>query len=601
MDRDRYLLLSAFCLLTGRIEGEQFSAIWREFAENPGECLQDPLAERGWIPPEDRPHLEYLADCCLREHGGDAQAASLHLLAAARKSVASLDRLAPENTLVYSGPECEDPPSESRVAQPQAAPPAEVRYTYTEIHATGGMGRVWRVHDLQLDREVALKELRPEKVGNRTAAARFVREARLTGLLEHPGIVPVYELASGSDSRPPFYTMRFVRGGTLGAAIRDFHAKRGNGQEEPLEFVHLLTAFVAVCNTVAYAHSRQVLHRDLKGENVILGDFGEVIVLDWGIAKRTDLPEDEDFENSESPRYDSHDAGLTIQGEVIGTPAYMAPEQAEGRLEDIDERTDVYGLGAMLYEILTGRPPFAGSSTLEVLRLAIRGNPTAPRDHWPEAPAALQEICLKALAREPAERFARAEEIAQAVQQWQEVQRRRAEDALRRQTEVLRSILNSMSEGVLVTDASGQVLLINPAGERMFGSIAGAMLAESHGVGEFFMPDQVTRFTPEELPLARAIRGDDVNDVEMYIHPPTERGPFWASANARPLRNGAGVLQGGVVVFRDITERKQAERELVLSRERFELAVLGSQDGLWDWYPKTGEIYYSPRWKSILG
>jgi PAS domain S-box-containing protein len=290
-----------------------------------------------------------------------------------------------------------------------------------------------------------------------------------------------------------------------------------------------------------------------------------------------------------------------MQGDIIGTPAYMAPEQAEGRLEQIDERTDVYGLGAMFYEILTGKPPFVGVSTLEVLKKAIRGNPAPPRESWPEVPPALEEICLKAMARDPAARYARADELAQAVQQWQEVQRRRAEDALRRQTEVLRSILNSMSEGVLVSDETGNVLLINPAAERMIGRSERSTPAGAPGASEFYKPDQVTRFDPRDLPLARAIHGEEVNDVEMFIRPAAGTEGFWASANARPLRDEAGALRGGLVVFRDITERKRAEAELVRSRERFELAVRGSQDGLWDWDPQTGEIYYSPRWKSIIG
>jgi PAS domain S-box-containing protein len=279
----------------------------------------------------------------------------------------------------------------------------------------------------------------------------------------------------------------------------------------------------------------------------------------------------------------------------------MAPEQAEGRLQQIDERTDVYGLGAMLYEILTGQPPFAGTNTLEALKKALRGNPPPPRDSWPDVPPALEEACLKALAKNPADRYARAEELGQEVQRWQEVQRRRAEDALRRQTEILRSILNNMSEGVVVSDAAGNLLLVNPAAERLIGFSEEATLAGTQSANEFYRPDRVTRFDPRDLPSARAIRGEEVNDVEMFIRPVAGKEGIWASANARPLRDEAGAIRGGVVVFRDITERKRAEEELLRSRERFELAVRGSQDGLWDWDLQTGDVYYSPRWKSILG
>ena len=597
MDRDRNLLFAALCLQTGIIDSEQFATACRVCYERPDKPLEEMFAERGWIQPIDRSHLEYLVQRYLHEHGDDAKTATMHLRAAARRAVASLEALDPESTVAGSPLAASKPTA----GGPMVAPSLDSRYAFTTIHATGGIGRVWRARDHQLDREVALKELRPEQAGDLKMAARFIREARLTGQLEHPGIVPVYELTARPDSNEPFYTMRFVRGGTLTSAIRAYHAKRLKGQPEPLELVTLLTAFVAICNTLAYAHSRRVLHRDLKPENVILGDFGEVIVLDWGLAKRMDQPEEEE---AGAPRVSweaTQDAGLTVQGDIIGTPAYMAPEQAEGRLEQIDERTDVYGLGAMLYEILTGQPPFVGSNTLDVLKQAIRGNPAPPRELWPEVPPALEEICLKALAREPAGRFARADEVAQAVQRWQEVQRRRAEDALRQQSEILRSILNSMGEGVVVSDATGNVLLINPAAERMIGKPEDATLAGTHSASEFYLPDQVTRFDARDLPLARAIRGEEVNDLEMFIRPLAGKEGIWASANARPLRDEAGALRGGLVVFRDITERKRAEEELVRGRERLELAVRGSQDGLWDWYPTTGEIYYSPRWKSIIG
>jgi PAS domain S-box-containing protein len=279
----------------------------------------------------------------------------------------------------------------------------------------------------------------------------------------------------------------------------------------------------------------------------------------------------------------------------------MAPEQAQGRLNEIDQRTDVFGLGAIFYEILTSRPPFVGRNTLEVLQQAVRGEPALPRELWPEVPAALEEICLKAMAKDPAQRYSSASDLGQEVQRWQDVQRRQAEDALRRQTIILRSILNSMSEGVLVADAEGKLIHVNPAAERMIGRSLEATLAGTRHANEFYRPDRVTRFEPDDMPSARAIRGEEVNDVEMFIRPVAGGNGIYASANARPLRSESGELRGSVVVFRDISERKRAEEELLRSRERFELAVRGSQDGLWDWDLRTGDVYYSPRWKSILG
>src|SRR5262249_51666743 len=186
--------------------------------------------------------------------------------------------------------------------------------------------------DHQFHRDVAIKVLLPENAGDVKTVARFLREARLTGQLEHPGIVPVYELAS--RERTPFYAMRFVRGRTLGDAAHSYHVKRLKGREDALEFIGLLTAFAAVCNAVASAHSRGVVHRDLKGDNVILGDFGEVIVLDWGLAKLVGQPDESETASVQTVPDGARDASLTVQGEVMGTPAYMAPEQAEGRLND---------------------------------------------------------------------------------------------------------------------------------------------------------------------------------------------------------------------------------------------------------------------------
>src|SRR5262249_9651033 len=222
--------------------------------------------------------------------------------------------------------------------------------------------------------------------------------------------------------------------------------------------------------------------------------------------------------------------------------------------DHMDERTDIYGLAGILYEILTGQPPFMGSTTLEVLEKAVRGNPPPPRDFWLEVPRDLEAACLKALARDPAGRHARADDLAQEVERWQDVQRRRAEDALRRQTEILSSILNSMSEGVMVADEAGNLLLTNPAVERLISRPEEATLAATRTANEFYRPDRVTPFKAEDMPSSRAIRGEEVNDEEMFIRPVTGKEGIWASASGRPLRDQAGALTVGVVVFRDITE-----------------------------------------------
>ena len=216
--------------------------------------------------------------------------------------------------------------------------------------------------------------------------------------------------------------------------------------------------FVTVCNTIAYAHSRGVIHRDLKGQNVVLADFGEVVVLDWGLAK---LMGDS---NDDAPTLSRVCwtgnfrvmSGLTVAGQTLGTPAYMAPEQAAGILDQIDVRTDVYGLGSILYEILTGQPPFCGSDTQEVLRKVREEPPIPPSGLWPDVPAALETVCRPRLAKRPADRYGSASELALDVQGWQETQRRQAEEALRNSEALYHSLVESIPLSVFRKDLDGR-------------------------------------------------------------------------------------------------------------------------------------------------
>ena len=210
--------------------------------------------------------------------------------------------------------------------------------------------------------------------------------------------------------------MRFVKGRTLLEASHDYHKARAAGKASALDLVTLLNAFVGVCNAVAYAHSRGVVHRDLKGQNIVLGDFGEVIVLDWGLAKLVDGPDVEGQELAILPDEDRR--FQTLAGRAVGTPAYMPPEQAAGRLDVIDRRSDVYGLGAILYEILTGRAPFDGSLTAEILRRVVEEEPSRPRAVVPDTSPALEAICLKAMSKGQDDRYDSAADLADDVRRW---------------------------------------------------------------------------------------------------------------------------------------------------------------------------------------
>jgi serine/threonine-protein kinase len=412
-DADCNLLFGVVALQTDAITRTQFidgCALWASQKERP---LADVLAERGWITPEDRADVERLVGRKLLRHGGDVHTSLAEMAGdVVRHSLAQIDD--PEIRRSIAGPE----PREGHVlvSTLDYTPETHERYTLTRLHARGGIGQVWLARDADLGREVALKELRPEQANNPVVWSRFLEEAKITGQLEHPNIVPVHELVRAGEGRQPFYTMRFVKGRTLSEAIQDYHRRRALGQAGTLEFRTLLGAFLGVCNAVAYAHSRGVIHRDLKPQNVILGDYGEVIVLDWGLAKLVERPE-ETLTPAVALALDA-DRGETVEGQVLGTPAYMSPEQAEGRWDSVDRRTDIYGLGAILYEILAGQPPFDGDGIAELLRKVATEPPAPPRSLCPATPPPLEAVCLKALAKRPGDRYASARDLADEVRHY---------------------------------------------------------------------------------------------------------------------------------------------------------------------------------------
>ncbi len=422
-DADRNLLFGILALQLNFVSRDALIGAMHLWVLDKTRPLGQVLLDQGQIRPAQIAALDALIVQHLQVHGGDPQR-SLEALSGSsvRPALpplpdadlqASLDRFTAET-----------PTGPTRVEL--RLPPGDGRYRILRPHGEGGLGKIFVAEDTELHREVALKEIRPQRADDPGSRARFLLEAEVTGRLEHPGVVPVYGLGVHADGRP-YYAMRFIRGETLKAASERFHAADGRGREageRNLEFRGLLRRFIDVCNAVAYAHSRGVLHRDLKPANIMLGKFGETLVVDWGLAKAGVEPRSDGAPAPEAttdpllrPASGSGDQA-TEAGAALGTPAYMSPEQAAGRLDELGPASDVYGLGATLYVLLTGRNPFPGSDPQDVLARVRRGQYPPARQIKPDTPPALEAICRKAMAPRPADRYPRALALAADVEHW---------------------------------------------------------------------------------------------------------------------------------------------------------------------------------------
>ena len=401
MDADRDLRFALAALDRGLINAAQLAELEREWLASRARPLADLAIERGWISEADRSTIDAVLD---------SGSSPTHPALEDDRSTVLVPRSVDRAPSPVPPPR---PPSRSRAE----APDFGERYVEVAFHAQGGIGTVYRARDVVLNRKVAIKVLRDGLDDERRASRRFREEARITARLQHPNIVPTHDLVD-RPGQLPLYTMRFLDGPTLKSAAIELHRDKDGGRTDSQAFRRLLDAFLGTCDAIAYAHSQRVIHRDLKGLNIILGPFGESFVLDWGLAREVDAEEDP-LARPTVPLDELPDEfSRTIEGYPLGTMQYMPPEQADGRREAIGFHSDVFGLGAILYLILTGQPPYQGGTNTEILRKARSAEFPRPSALNPRVPKSLEAICLRAMEKDPAKRYGSPVELSDEVKRW---------------------------------------------------------------------------------------------------------------------------------------------------------------------------------------
>jgi serine/threonine-protein kinase len=426
MAADAHLLFGLIALQNGLIQQSQLVAAFHAWSCDKSRSLADQLVRQGDLDADDRAAVEALVARHKKRHGDDLEQSLAALPAGKpiRESLAGLGDPDIRATLGHvasgHGSTHDDDAERTAAYSIGTATSDGQRFRVLRPHARGALGAVFVALDNELHREVALKQIVDRHADDPVSRQRFLIEAEITGGLEHPGIVPVYGLGSYADGRP-YYAMRFIRGDSLREAIDRFHADAAQRTEpgmRSLALRKLLRRFTDVCNAIEYAHSRGVLHRDIKPGNVIVGKHGETLVVDWGLAKPFGHvePGHNLGERTLVPSSASGSAE-TLPGSTLGTPAYMSPEQASGELDRLGPRSDVYSLGATLYCLLTGMPPFEGEVG-EVVREVQQGEFAHPRALDPSIDRALEAVCLKAMATNALDRYASCRALADDVERW---------------------------------------------------------------------------------------------------------------------------------------------------------------------------------------
>ncbi|MFO1064780.1 MAG: serine/threonine-protein kinase [Pirellulales bacterium] len=420
---DRNLLIGILALQLEIVSRDQLVSAFQHWLVDRTRPIQDILAAQNHLNVQQRVFVESLAEKYLELFSGDV--------------VQSIAALSSATGVKSKLGELEDPELDATLSAARTVPAdgtrdaldstlsftladENERFRILRPHARGGLGQVSVAEDRDLHREVALKEIQPQFSKDRFSRSRFLLEAEITGRLEHPGIVPVYSLGASSDGQP-FYVMRFIHGDSMKQAVSDLHAQRAS--MKPHEFHtalrKLLRRFIDVCNAIEYAHSRGVLHRDLKPGNIMLGKYGETLVVDWGLAKTIGRSEhNRDTDEATLVPESADGSTATRLGSLVGTTAYMSPEQAAGKHDQLNAASDVYCLGGTLYSLLTGRTPIGRGEQAEMLEKIRRGDIVPAHQINPLVPRALEAVCSKAMSLRSEERYATAAELGEEIERW---------------------------------------------------------------------------------------------------------------------------------------------------------------------------------------
>jgi serine/threonine protein kinase/tetratricopeptide (TPR) repeat protein len=533
------LLFGVLALQNGLIDQVQLVAAFQAWTRARNRPLAEHLVARGDLDAEQRTGVEAMVALHLKKHGGDAEQ-SLAAISAGRSTRESLARVGDadiEASLAHLGPPTtqagEDADRTASYSVGSATSDGQ-RFRILRPHAHGGLGAVFVALDSELHREVALKQILDKHADDAVSRQRFLLEAEVTGGLEHPGIVPVYGLGAYGNGRR-YYAMRFIRGDSLKDAIAGFHcdeAMRADAGRRSLELRKLLRRFLDVCNAVEYAHSRGVLHRDIKPGNIIVGKHGETLVVDWGLAKARGQPAAESWE--ERPLVPSSASGTaeTLPGSALGTPAYMSPEQARGELELLGPRADVYSLGATLYCLLTGSPPFEAEDPGEVLRAVQRGAFPPLRRIDPSIDKALEAICCKAMSLRPEDRYGSCKALADDIERWM------ADERVSAWREPwTRSLVRWLTRHRTSVTAAGAAMLMALAG---LGAVSGV---QAHANGELKRANDAlssanTRVFQTNTELKQANENVTRANVELQAANQRERQRFDLAMDAIKLFHG---------------------------------------------------------------